>query len=353
MSIDFSNSIPLDDAQDPLVTAVLTQEDENEYSLRPKTLSEYIGQRKAKENLEVFIQAAKMRQEPLDHVLLHGPPGLGKTTLSNIIANEMGVNIRVTSGPAIEKTGDLAALLTNLGENDILFVDEIHRLNRTVEEILYPAMEDYAIDIIIGKGPSANSIRLDLPRFTLIGATTRAGQLSGPLRDRFGVNLRLELYTVEELEMIVSRSAGILEVPTEPDGAMEIARRSRGTPRIANRMLRRVRDFAQVKAGGVITRNVADQALTALEVDYLGLDQIDRRMLSSIIQHYSGGPVGLETLAATINEEAITLEDVYEPYLMQMGFLTRTPRGRCVTPKAYEHLGLSLPGQVYPEQLKF
>jgi len=353
LSIDFSNSIPLDDAQDPLVTAVLTQEDENEYSLRPKTLSEYIGQRKAKENLEVFIQAAKMRQEPLDHVLLHGPPGLGKTTLSNIIANEMGVNIRVTSGPAIEKTGDLAALLTNLGENDILFVDEIHRLNRTVEEILYPAMEDYAIDIIIGKGPSANSIRLDLPRFTLIGATTRAGQLSGPLRDRFGVNLRLELYTVEELEMIVSRSAGILEVPTEPDGAMEIARRSRGTPRIANRMLRRVRDFAQVKAGGVITRNVADQALTALEVDYLGLDQIDRRMLSSIIQHYSGGPVGLETLAATINEEAITLEDVYEPYLMQMGFLTRTPRGRCVTPKAYEHLGLSLPGQVYPEQLKF
>jgi len=353
LSIDFSNSIPLDDAQDPLVTAVLTQEDENEYSLRPKTLSEYIGQRKAKENLEVFIQAAKMRQEPLDHVLLHGPPGLGKTTLSNIIANEMGVNIRVTSGPAIEKTGDLAALLTNLGENDILFVDEIHRLNRTVEEILYPAMEDYAIDIIIGKGPSANSIRLDLPRFTLIGATTRAGQLSGPLRDRFGVNLRLELYTVEELAMIVSRSAGILEVPTEPDGAMEIARRSRGTPRIANRMLRRVRDFAQVKAGGVITRNVADQALTALEVDYLGLDQIDRRMLSSIIQHYSGGPVGLETLAATINEEAITLEDVYEPYLMQMGFLTRTPRGRCVTPRAYEHLGLSLPGQVYPEQLKF
>ena len=353
MSIDFSNSIPLDDAQDPLVTAVLTQEDENEYSLRPKTLSEYIGQRKAKENLEVFIQAAKMRQEPLDHVLLHGPPGLGKTTLSNIIANEMGVNIRVTSGPAIEKTGDLAALLTNLGENDILFVDEIHRLNRTVEEILYPAMEDYAIDIIIGKGPSANSIRLDLPRFTLIGATTRAGQLSGPLRDRFGVNLRLELYTVEELAMIVSRSAGILEVPTEADGAMEIARRSRGTPRIANRMLRRVRDFAQVKAGGVITRNVADQALTALEVDYLGLDQIDRRMLISIIQHYSGGPVGLETLAATINEEAITLEDVYEPYLMQMGFLTRTPRGRCVTPRAYEHLGLSLPGQVYPEQLKF
>jgi len=353
LSIDFSNSIPLDDAQDPLVTAVLTQEDENEYSLRPKTLSEYIGQRKAKENLEVFIQAAKMRQEPLDHVLLHGPPGLGKTTLSNIIANEMGVNIRVTSGPAIEKTGDLAALLTNLGENDILFVDEIHRLNRTVEEILYPAMEDYAIDIIIGKGPSANSIRLDLPRFTLIGATTRAGQLSGPLRDRFGVNLRLELYTVEELAMIVSRSAGILEVPTEADGAMEIARRSRGTPRIANRMLRRVRDFAQVKAGGVITRNVADQALTALEVDYLGLDQIDRRMLISIIQHYSGGPVGLETLAATINEEAITLEDVYEPYLMQMGFLTRTPRGRCVTPRAYEHLGLSLPGQVYPEQLKF
>ena len=333
------------------MTTLLTGSDENEGSLRPKTLSEYIGQKKAKGNLEVFIQAAKMRSEPLDHVLLHGPPGLGKTTLSGIIANEMGVNIRITSGPAIEKPGDLAALLTNLNENDILFVDEIHRLNRSVEEILYPAMEDFAIDIIIGKGPSANSIRLDLPRFTLIGATTRAGQLSAPLRDRFGVTLRLELYTPEELALIVTRSAGILEVPIEAEGAMEIARRSRGTPRIANRMLRRVRDFAQVKAGGVITRDVADQALTALEVDHLGLDAVDRRMLRSIIDHYSGGPVGLETLAATINEEAVTLEDVYEPYLMQMGFLTRTPRGRCVTRLAYEHLGLPVPGGASMEQL--
>ena len=335
------------------MTTSLTRDDENEGSLRPKTLNEYIGQEKAKGNLEVFIQAAKMRNEPLDHVLLHGPPGLGKTTLSNIIANEMGVNIRITSGPAIEKPGDLAALLTNLAENDILFVDEIHRLNRSVEEILYPAMEDFAIDIIIGKGPSANSIRLDLPKFTLIGATTRAGQLSAPLRDRFGVTLRLELYTPEELALIVTRSAGILDVPIEPDGAVEIARRSRGTPRIANRMLRRVRDFAQVKAGGVITREVADVALSALEVDHLGLDAIDRRMLRSIIEHYGGGPVGLETLAATINEEAITLEDVYEPYLMQMGFLTRTPRGRCVTRQAYEHLGLSVPGGVGMEQLSF
>ena len=340
MSIDFSDTGF--ETQEPLVTTSLTRDDENEGSLRPKTLREYIGQEKAKGNLEVFIQAAKMRGEPLDHVLLHGPPGLGKTTLSGIIANEMGVNIRITSGPAIEKPGDLAALLTNLAENDILFVDEIHRLNRSVEEILYPAMEDFPIDIIIGKGPSANSIRLDLPRFTLIGATTRAGQLSAPLRDRFGVTLRLELYTPEELAQIVTRSAGLLDVPIESDGAMEIA--SRGTPRIANRMLRRVRDFAQVKAGGVITRPVADQALTALEVDHLGLDAVDRRMLASIIEHYGGGPVGLEPLAATINEEAITLEDVYEPYLMQMGFLTRTPRGRCVTRRAYEHLGLTVPG---------
>lgn len=353
MGIDFSNQNFNDDAFEPLVTTSFTSADEAEYSLRPKTLNEYIGQEKAKGNLNVFIQAAKMRQEPLDHVLLHGPPGLGKTTLSGIIANEMGVNIRITSGPAIEKPGDLAALLTNLQENDILFVDEIHRLNRSVEEILYPAMEDYAIDIIIGKGPSANSIRLDLPKFTLIGATTRAGQLSAPLRDRFGVTLRLELYTPEELALIVTRSAGILDVPIEEAGALEIARRSRGTPRIANRMLRRVRDFAQVTAGGVITREVADRALVALEIDSLGLDNIDRRMLTSIIENYGGGPVGLDTLAATINEESVTLEDVYEPYLMQLGFLTRTPRGRCVTQKAYEHLGLTIPGIKEMEQLSF
>lgn len=345
MSIDFS----MEEENEPLMAPSLTPSDEGEGSLRPRTLTEYIGQKKAKENLSVFIDAAKMRNEPLDHVLLHGPPGLGKTTLSGIIANEMGVNVRITSGPAIEKPGDLAALLTNLNENDILFVDEIHRLNRSVEEILYPAMEDYAIDIIIGKGPSANSIRLDLPKFTLIGATTRAGQLSAPLRDRFGVILRLELYSPEELAQIVTRSAGILGVPIEPDGAAEVARRARGTPRIANRLLRRVRDFAQVRAGGVITREVADQALLALEVDHLGLDEVDRRMLRSIIAHYGGGPVGLETLAATVGEEAVTLEDVYEPYLMQMGFLTRTPRGRCVTRLAYEHLGIAFHGQ---EQLK-
>ena len=342
MSIDFGADI----YEEPIVAKTFLNEDAGETSLRPRTLAEYIGQEKAKQNLSIFIEAARRRTEALDHVLLHGPPGLGKTTLAGIIAQEMGVNIRITSGPAIEKPGDLAALLTNLNENDILFVDEIHRLNRSVEEILYPAMEDYAIDIMIGKGPSANSIRLDLPRFTLIGATTRAGSLSAPLRDRFGVTLRLELYTPEELATIVKRSAGILNVEIEPEGAMEIARRSRGTPRIANRMLRRVRDFAQVVADGVITRKVADEALLALEVDYLGLDQVDRRMLRAIIENYGGGPVGLETLAATIGEESVTLEDVYEPYLMQLGFLTRTPRGRCVTRKAYEHLHISSPEPV-------
>ena len=342
MSIDYGSHFY---EEEPLVSTSLLPEDSNENSLRPHTLREYIGQEKAKQNLSIFIEAARRRSEALDHVLLHGPPGLGKTTLAGIIAAEMGVNIRITSGPAIEKPGDLAALLTNLSENDILFVDEIHRLNRSVEEILYPAMEDFAIDIIVGKGPSANSIRLDLPKFTLIGATTRAGQLSAPLRDRFGVTLRLELYTPEELTRIVTRSAGILEVPIEESGALEIARRSRGTPRIANRMLRRVRDFAQVVADGTITREVADHALQALEIDQLGLDPIDRRMMRAIIENYGGGPVGLETLAATIGEEAVTLEDVYEPYLMQLGFLTRTPRGRCVTQKAYRHLHMEMPGQ--------
>ena len=345
MAINYS-----DPAEELVTRSAALPEDSSEGSLRPRMLDEYIGQEKAKENLRIFIQAAKMRGESLDHVLLHGPPGLGKTTMAAVIANEMGVNLRITSGPTIEKAGDLAALLTNLQENDILFVDEIHRLNHAVEEVLYPAMEDYAIDIIIGKGPSANSIRLDLPKFTLIGATTRSGQLAAPLRDRFGVNLRLELYTPAELRQIVQRSAGILGIDIELSGAEEIARRSRGTPRIANRLLRRVRDFAQVTADGVITRQVADQALSRLEVDHMGLDNLDRRMLRSIITYYGGGPVGLDTLAATINEEAVTLEDVYEPYLLQQGFLTRTPRGRCVTQKAYEHLGIEFHGQ---QQISF
>ncbi len=313
---------------------------EVENSLRPKVLTEYIGQSKAKSNLEIYIQSAKKRSEPLDHVLLYGPPGLGKTTLAGIIASEMGVNIRTTSGPAIEKQGDLAAILTNLGEGDVLFIDEIHRLSKAVEEILYPAMEDYALDIIIGKGPSARSIRLPIPKFTLIGATTRAGQLTTPLRDRFGVLLKLELYTPEELGDIVKRSAGILNIDITDDGAKGIAARSRGTPRIANRLLKRVRDFALVKGDGVITSEIAKYALEALEIDELGLDNVDRRMLEAIIKFYGGGPVGLDTLSATIGEEAITIEDVYEPYLMQIGFLSRTPRGRCATRLAYDHLGI-------------
>ena len=321
------------------------EDEEIELSLRPRVLSEYIGQEKAKENLSIYIEAARNRKEPLDHVLLYGPPGLGKTTLAGIIANEMGVNFRVTSGPAIEKPGDLAALLTNLEQGDVLFIDEIHRLSRAIEEVLYPAMEDGAIDIIIGKGPSARSIRLDLNRFTLVGATTRAGQLSSPLRDRFGVILRLEMYSADELKMIVNRSAGILGVRIDDDGASEIASRSRGTPRIANRLLRRARDFAEVKGDGVITKEVASMALGKMEIDPLGLDNIDRLILTTMIRNYNGGPVGLETLAAVIGEEAVTIEDVYEPYLMQLGFLSRTPRGRMVTPAAYSHLGIPMPGQ--------
>ena len=332
------------DLDNRLIGAGYAAEDDGiELSLRPRTLDEYIGQDKVKENLRVFMQAAKKRGEPLDHVLLYGPPGLGKTTLANIIANEMGGTMRVTSGPAIEKPGDLAALLTNLEFNDVLFIDEIHRLSRAVEEVLYSALEDYALDIILGKGPSARSIRLDLAHFTLIGATTRYGQLSGPLRDRLSVPLKLDLYSVEDLARIVTRSAGVLGVGVEPDGAVEIASRSRGTPRVANRLLKRVRDFAQVEGDGVITESVARRALSRLEVDELGLDNLDKRVLTSIIQFYGGGPVGLETLAATVGEEAVTIEEVCEPYLLQIGFLNRTPRGRCSTKLAYEHLGMEFP----------
>ena len=316
---------------------------ESDKPLRPKTLSEYIGQETAKENLKVFIEAAKLRGESLDHVLLYGPPGLGKTTLAGIIANELGVSLRITSGPAIEKPGDLAALLTNLNQGDVLFIDEIHRLSRSVEEILYPSMEDFSIDIITGKGQMAASYHLPLPKFTLVGATTRAGQLTAPLRDRFGVILRLELYTPQELAQIVTRSAGILDIQIEPDGALEIASRSRGTPRLANRLLKRVRDFAQVMSDGIITCDTARLALDRLEIDELGLDRNDRRLLEAILNFYNGGPVGVETLAAAIGEEAVTIEDVYEPYLLQIGFLSRTPRGRCITATACRHLGYDFP----------
>ena len=330
--------------EERMVTPREVEEDrEAEVTLRPQTLVEYIGQDKVKENLAVYIEAAKRRGDPLDHVLLYGPPGLGKTTLSSIIAHEMGVNLRVTTGPAIEKAGDLAAILTNLQPNDVLFIDEIHRLNRQVEEILYPALEDHAIDIIMGKGPSARSLRVDLNPFTLVGATTRAGQLSSPLRDRFGVILRLELYTTEQLTDIVRRSAMLLKIPCSIDGAMEIAGRARGTPRIANRLLKRVRDFALVLGDGRITKEIADSSLDRMEIDKLGLDSNDIRILKTIIRNYGGGPVGVETLAAAVGEETITIEDICEPYLMQIGFLVRTPRGRCVTPLAYDHLGLARP----------
>ena len=341
MSLEFNQDF--DTA--PIISPTFAPQDAGEIGLRPKLLSDYTGQEKAKGNLSVYIEAARLRNEPLDHTLLYGPPGLGKTTLAGVIANEMGVQIRTTSGPAIERTGDLAAILTNMQPGQVLFIDEIHRMSRAVEEVLYPAMEDYALDIIIGKGPAARSIRIDLAPFTLIGATTRAGQLSTPLRDRFGVLLKLELYTPEQLAEIVKRSASILEIPISEDGALEIASRSRGTPRIANRLLKRVRDFAMVQGKEEIDETVAMFALDRLEIDELGLDNTDRRMMEAIISFYGGGPVGLDTLAATIGEEAITIEDVYEPYLMQLGFLTRTPRGRCVTALAYEHLHIPCDGQ--------
>ena len=353
MSIDYSDDYSLtEEPGSALLSTTYMIEDAGENTLRPQTLSDddFIGQEKVKSNLAIFIEGARRRNEPLDHVLLHGPPGLGKTTLAAIIANEMGTALRKTSGPAIEKPKDLASLLTNLNENDVLFIDEIHRMNRAVEEILYPAMEDKHIDIIIGQGPSATSICLELKNFTLVGATTRSGQLSSPLRDRFGIDLKLDLYSTEELSKIVERSARLLAIPIETNGAREIAARSRGTPRIANRLLRRVRDFAEVMGSGIITYDAADHALTRLEIDRTGLDSIDRRLLASIINNYGGGPVGLETIAATINEESITIEDVYEPFLMQQGYLTRTPRGRCVTRKAYEHLGIEFYGQ---EQMHF
>lgn len=328
--------------EDRLITPKIIDEDvESDISLRPKSLDEYIGQSSAKEKISIFIQAANKRKETLDHVLLYGPPGLGKTTLANIISNELGVSMRITSGPAIEKPGDLAAILTNLNNNDVLFIDEIHRLNRSVEEVLYPAMEDFALDIIIGKGPSARSIRLDLPKFTMIGATTRAGMLTSPLRDRFGVICRLDYYTTEELYEIIMRSSRILKIKVEKEGAIEIARRSRGTPRVANRLLKRVRDYAQVKAEGIIDKDTADKALKLLEIDDMGLDEIDKKMLMTIITKFDGGPVGLDTLAASIGEDSGTIEDVYEPYLLQIGFINRTPRGRIATNSAYKHFGIS------------